>query len=81
MWVQNMENMGKRERTQNFRRRTSEDDTPGEITGGLPKMHLVELSARYRLDWTGSQYMVKLLFRMYRVSLKDSSGFKQLYIR
>jgi hypothetical protein len=66
-----MENMGKRARMKNFGWRTSEDDTPGEITGRLPKMHLAELSARYRLDWTGSQYMVQFQFRMYTNKLSQ----------
>jgi hypothetical protein len=57
---------------QYFCRRTSEDDTPGEITGGLPKMHLAELSAKYTLHWTGSQYMVQVLFRMYTNELYNS---------
>ena len=61
MWVENMGNIGKRARMQHFGRRTSKDDTPGQITGGLPKMHISELSARYRLDWTGSQYFERIL--------------------
>ena len=60
-----MENMGKTASMHNFGRRISRHDTPGEITGGLRKMHLAELSARYRPDWNCSQYMVQFLFRMY----------------
>jgi len=57
--------MGETASMHNFGRRTSGDDTPGEITGGLRKRHLAELSARYRPDWNGLQYMVQFLFRMY----------------
>jgi len=49
----NKKSMGKRARMYSFGRRTSKDDTPGEITGVLPKMHLPEMSASYRLDWNG----------------------------
>jgi hypothetical protein len=67
MWVENMENMDKKARMQNFSCIKSEDDT-----GGLPKMHLAEVSGMYILDWTGSQYMVQILLRIYTNELYNS---------
>jgi hypothetical protein len=51
----NTNRMAKRAHKHSFGRSTSKDDTPGDITGGIPKRHLAELSARHRLDWNGSQ--------------------------
>jgi hypothetical protein len=49
----NKKSIYKRAHMHSFGRRTSKDDTPGEITGGLAKMHLAEMSAKYRLNWNG----------------------------